>query len=62
MISRVNTVVKVFKLSKGYVGYKGNMLNIEQDAQSVIDKLSLAPKELPIFVVRKNTNCNGSNY
>ena len=43
MISHVNTVMKVFKLSKGCVRYKGNILNIEQDVQSVIDKLPLIP-------------------
>ena len=31
MISHVNTVMKVFKLSKGCVGHKGNILNMEQD-------------------------------
>jgi len=31
MISRVSTIIKVFKLSKDHVGYKENILNIEQD-------------------------------
>ena len=29
MISRANTMMKVFKLSKGHVRHKGNILNME---------------------------------
>ena len=60
-MSRVSTVMKVFKLSKGHVSYKGNTLNMEQDIQPVIDKLPLTLAELPIFDARKNTNCNSTN-
>ena len=30
-IAHVQPVMKVFKLKKGRIGYKGNILNIEQD-------------------------------
>ena len=62
MFSYVNTVMKVFKLLKGCVGHKGNILNMEQDTQSVIDKLPLISQELPIFVARKNINSEDTNH
>ena len=40
-IDRIHVVMKVFKLEKGAIGYKGNTLNIQKDLQLVIDKLPL---------------------
>ena len=37
----VQPMMKVFKLEKGRIDYKGNVLNIEQDLQPVLDKLLL---------------------
>ena len=53
-IARVHVVMKVYRLSKGSIGYKGNIINMEQDIQPVINKLPLIPSELPIFVTRKS--------
>ena len=35
---------------------------MEQDVQSLIDKLPLIPKDLTIFIVRKNVNVKDTNY
>ena len=43
LITRVQPVMKVFKLEKGRIGYNGNVLNIEQDLQPILDKLPLIP-------------------
>ena len=42
-IDQVHAVMKVCKLDKGRIRYKGNMLKIEQDLQLVINKLPLIP-------------------
>ena len=53
--------MKVFQIGNSNISCKGNVLNMEQDAQSIIDKLPLTLKELSIFVMRKNANCDGLN-
>jgi len=35
-IDRVHVVMKVYRLDKGRIGYKGNILNMEQDIQPVM--------------------------
>ena len=40
-LAHMQPVMKVFKLEKGRIDYKGNVLNIEQDLQPVLDKLLL---------------------
>merc|ERR1719221_2091740 len=58
-ISRIHVVMKVYRLEKENAGYKGNMLNVEQDLQTALNKLPLLPSELPVFVVRKsNPSCS----
>ena len=55
-------VIKVFKLEKGRIGYKGNVLNMEQDLQPVLDKLPLIPSQMPIFVCRKSNPNSPNRY
>jgi len=58
-ISRIHVVMKVYRLEKGNAGYKGNILNMEQDLQTALNKLPLLPSELPVFLVRKsNPSCS----
>ena len=52
-IARVYVVMKVYRLDKGRIGYKGNILNVEQDIQPVINKLPFLPSQMPIFICRK---------
>ena len=61
-ITRVHVVMKVFQIGNGNIGYKGNVLNIEQDIQPVINKLPLIPSEMPIFVCRKSNPNSPSGY
>ena len=53
-IARVHVVMKVCRLSKGDIGHQGNMLNMEQDIISVVNKLPLLPEDFPVLVARKN--------
>jgi len=57
-ISRVYVVMSVYRLSKGNIGYKENVLNMQQDVQAVLTKLPQLLSDLPIFIARKsNSNC-----
>jgi len=57
-IAKVHIVMSVYCISKGNIGYKGNVLNMQQDIQSVLTQLPQLPSNLPIFVARKsNPNC-----
>ena len=51
-IARVHVVIKVYCLSKGSIGYKGNIINMEQDIQPIINKLLLILYKLLIFVTK----------
>ena len=45
-IARVHIVMAVYLLSKGTISYKGNILNIQQDMQSVLNKLKRLMEEV----------------
>ena len=50
--------MSVYWLLKENIGYKENILNIQQDIQSVLTKLPLLLSDLPIFITHKsNPNC-----
>jgi len=61
-IARVQPVMKVFRLEKGRIDYKGNVLNMEQDLQPDLDKLPLIPSQMPIFVCRKSNPNSPNRY
>jgi len=46
--------MKVYKLDKGRIDYKENILNIEQDLPPIMNKLSIIPSKLPVFICRKS--------
>ena len=54
-IARAHLIMKVYRLSKGAIRCQGNTLNMKQDVSSVVNKLSLLPEDLPVFVARKNS-------
>ena len=58
LIARVHVVIKACRLSKGNIGHQGNMLNTDQDIIILINKLPFTPKDLPLFVARKNNPNN----
>ena len=61
-IASAYIVMSVYCLSKGNIRYKGNVLNIQQDTQTVLNKLPLLSQELLIFVARKSNPNNPDRY
>ena len=61
-IAHVYVVQKIFRLSKGVTGYKGNIINMEQNLPSVITKLPLILSDLPIFICRKSNQTSPVGY
>ena len=56
LISRVFIVQKVYRLSSGNLGYKGQVLNMEQDLSAFanpVTSLPHNPSDLPMIIVRK---------
>ena len=56
LISRVFIIQKVYRLSGGNLGYKGQVLNMEQDLSSFTEpftSLPHSPADLPMIIVKK---------
>ena len=57
LIARVYPVMKTYRLKGGTIGYKGDVLNIEQDIGGLVSSLPQRINQLPVMIVRKqNTN------
>eukprot|EP00957_Ditylum_brightwellii_P087703 6678792-Ditylum_brightwellii.AAC.1 len=57
LIDHVYPVMKTYHLKGGMTGYKGDVLNIEQDIGGVVSSLPQRINQLPIMIVQKrNTN------
>ena len=54
--------VLFFEKGGGGVGYKGQILNIEQDISSIAKQLPLMPDEIPCFLVRKSNQSSANGY
>jgi hypothetical protein len=56
MCSRVFVVMKSYYLSNGSLGYRGSVLNLEQDISNIVIAAALPwlPEELPVWIVRKH--------
>ena len=52
-IARVHALMKAHRLSRGSIGYQGNMINMRQDMIAVINKLPFLHKDLAMFVAGK---------
>ena len=61
-LAYMQSVMKVFKLEKGRISCKGNVLNIEQDFQHALDKLPLIPAQVSIFVYIKSNPNSPNRY
>eukprot|EP00957_Ditylum_brightwellii_P034710 2630999-Ditylum_brightwellii.AAC.1 len=48
--------MKTYCLKGGWIGYKGDALNIEQDIGGLVSSLSQRINQLLIMIVQKNTN------
>ena len=53
LISQIHPYMKLFRLNGGGIGYKGSVLNVEQDISQLVESLPLLPEDLPCFVVQK---------
>ena len=66
IISKVFVVMRVYRLKgSGSVGYKGNVLNIEQDLNEQVESICVSlprlPTELPYLVIRKDS-CDTTGF
>ena len=58
LIAQVHSFMCVYRLEGGGVGFKGQILNVEQDISNLVRDLPLLPEEVPCFLVRKpNQSC-----
>ena len=62
LITCTHVVMKVFQIGNGNIGYKGNILNIEQNIQSIINKLLLILSKMLIFACRKSNPNSPNKY
>ena len=53
LIARIHPFMRVFRLHGGAVGYKGQILNVQQDITELMQQLPLLPSEIPCFIVQK---------
>ena len=54
LIAQVHPFMRVYRLEGGGVGYKGQILNVEQDISNLVQELPLLPQEAPCFLVCKS--------
>ena len=53
LIARVSPIMYVYRKHGGQRGYKGHVLNLSQDIQSLLDKLPQSVSNLPILILRR---------
>ena len=51
LIATVHPYMRVYRLEGGGVGYKGQVLNVEQKVDSLLNQLPLLPNEIQCFIV-----------
>ncbi len=54
LISRVCSIMRVYRKHSGQKGYKGYVLNLPQDVQSFFNRLPSQVANLPVMVVRRH--------
>ena len=59
LIARVTPIMYVYRKQGGQRGYKGHILNLSQDVQSLLDVLPPRISDLPILVLRRK-GANGT--
>ena len=62
LIAQVHPFMRVYRLEGGGVGYKGQVLNVEQDISNLVQELPLLPEEVPYFLVRKPNQSSPSGH
>ena len=54
LIARVSPIMYIYRKHGGQRGYKGHVLNLTQDIQSLLDKLPQAVSKLPVLILRRS--------
>ena len=62
LISRVQVVMKCYRLKDGGYGYKGHVMNFEQDPGHIFKVLPLDFKDVPIVILRRKNDKHPQNY
>ena len=62
MIARVHVIMSCYRLEAGTVGYKGSVLNCEQDPTTTINNLPTSPHDIPVVIIRKINVNKPENY
>jgi hypothetical protein len=63
LIARIHAVMKVYTLTGGALGYKGNVMNMEQNIDGVVAAVTLPWKveEVPLFIARRHNETTPAN-
>jgi hypothetical protein len=62
MISRVQVIMKCYRLKDGGFGYRGHVMNFEQDLNKIFQVLPVDFKDLPIVILRKRDDKHPNKY
>ena len=54
LIARVSPIMYIYRKHGGQRGYKGHVLNLSQNIQSLLDKLPQAVSKLPVLILRRS--------
>jgi ATP-dependent DNA helicase PIF1 len=62
LIAQVCTVISVYRLRGGQLGYRGNVINFNQDIHEFITRLPRNPSSLDVLVVRRQSSNDPSAF
>jgi hypothetical protein len=62
LLGRIFPIMRVFHLGNGEIGYKGSILNIEQDASPIFTRMPVQPNQYPFLIIRKPDNKMPYNF
>ena len=51
LLGRIFPIMRVFRLGNGEIGYKGSVLNVEQDASPIWTRLPVRPNQYPFLFI-----------
>jgi hypothetical protein len=58
LISKVFTVISIYRLRGGQNGYRGNVINFPQDIEEFTTRLPRIPSSLEVLIVRRQSSNN----
>ena len=62
LLGRIFPIMRVFRLCNGEIGYKGSVVNVEQDASPIWTRLPVRPNQYPFLFIRKPDDKMPSNF